>query len=192
MGEALSETFRELVWPETRSRVIIWIAFHLSIVWGFVLLSLVNSAAGGIPNSTFQVFFWVLSVLGVLTAIGSRIVPPVLLPDRKIRELMTGEPDLDALSRGPLGRAHSGLRERIEGLSKHEQRLLSVVRLSFVPFVVSLAFGNAVALYGFVLAFLFYSITIYIPFALVGLALNLTVSPKLDSEIERAARLAPV
>ncbi|HVA40049.1 MAG TPA: hypothetical protein VNF49_05255, partial [Candidatus Binataceae bacterium] len=58
-----------------------------------------------------------------------------------------------------------------------------------VPFIVRLAFNESIVLYGLVLAQFSRSFLTILPFALVALALDLTVSPKLDSSFARAANL---
>jgi hypothetical protein len=76
-------------------------------------------------------------------------------------------------------------------LSAGERRQLSGANAGFVPFMVQLAVAGAIVLYGLVLAVVSHSWRSILPFAIVTIALQLTMSPKVDSALERAARLAP-
>lgn len=135
---------------------------------------------------------WILplAILSVVSAILSRWLPGLLLSEGRIRELLEEEPDPETLARNPqTGVVDSDRLNRIRMLSAQEQRLLPVVSASFAPFIVQLAFCEAIALFGFVLGEFSQSFVVVLPFAAAALGLLLTVSPKLDSTLEATGRL---
>jgi len=132
-----------------------------------------------------------LGVLAVLTAIASLWIADVLLPKHRLRAVLDRQPDPEALARvNPAVPLDPERLARIESLPQDEQRMLALVPLITTAFIVKLAFGNAIALYGFVLGYLSRSLAPIVPFAIVSLILNLRVSPSLDSWLERSAKRA--
>jgi hypothetical protein len=186
-----SPMFNELVQPMETVRRIIWLAFTGAIaVYIFITYVSFGWPASSLDPLLSNPLTIPLTVVSFVTAIASRWIPGLLLSDRQVRELLSRQPDPDALAAYPqIGRIDADRLAKIKGLPPGEQRLLSLVGPSFVPFLVRLAANESIALYGLVLGFLSQSLLPVLPFAIVAIGFQLTVPPKLDSDLERAARL---
>jgi hypothetical protein len=182
-----SETFRSLVKPLERVRLIIWLAFLGAVLmYVDVAYSLfAQKASGGEPllSNPLTIPFVILSFLAAALA---PYVPP--LPDSRLRQLIDQPPE--AIARDPrTGIVDEDRLARIRTLSSDERRLLALVRALFVGFVVRLAFNESIALYGLVLAFISKSFVAILPFAIVSFVLNLMVPSPLESALKRAESL---
>jgi hypothetical protein len=189
-----SPTFYELVRPMERFQRILQLGFiaaiALYILMAYVLFGWPASNLSNWDPLLKNPVTVPLAVISFLTAVASLWVPGLLLPDRQLRELSGRKPDPEALARNPrTGRVDADRLAKLKVLQPMEQRLLSLPGLSFTPFLVRLALNESIALYGFVLSILSKTLLPVIPFAVVAIGLQLTVSPKLDSQFERAARL---
>ena len=187
-----SEVFTVFVRRLELIRQIIWLALTGYVVFlvGILYVMFHPSAP---PYAAFTHPFTIpLAVLSVAAIGVSHWIPNWLLPDARLRELLSHDPDLNTLARNPRGGEVNAERlDQIKRLPKQEQRLLGVAQAFFTPFIVRLALHESVALYGFVLGYLSHSVLPIVPFAAAAMALNLTISPKLDSSFERATRLCP-
>ncbi len=182
-----SPTFSALIEPMARVRRIIWLAFNAATII-YVLIAYMMFGSGGsmaaiVPANPLAI---PLIIIGALTALLSRRVSALIMPDRRLREIVARDPDPQSLARNQRTRRIDPNRlQKIRSLSPHEQRLLAVASALFTPFVVRMALNESIALYGLVLSFISQSFPPVLPFAAVALALNLTVSPKLEPDLER-------
>ncbi len=187
-----SPAFSALLAPIARVKWLTWLAFNAATIFYVVLAYSLFASRGSIgtlmPGDPRTM---VLAVLGLITAFASRSVPALVMPDRRLRELLARDPDPQLLARdSQTGEINAGRLEKIKSLTPHEQRLLAATSSLFVSFVIQLAFGEAVWLYGLLLSFWTQTFLSVLPFAAVALVLNLSVSPKLDAELERLRKLA--
>jgi hypothetical protein len=112
-------------------------------------------------------------VIAVMAAVLAPIMPRILLPDSRLRQMLDRQSDARATDR----------------LSADEQRMLGLFPDFFVGFMVRLAFNESIALYGLVWAVLSKSFIPILPFAIVSFALLLMVPLPLDSMRRRTASL---
>ncbi|HEY6301182.1 MAG TPA: hypothetical protein VIW95_16200 [Candidatus Binatus sp.] len=185
-----SETFRSLVKPTETAMRVLRLAF-LAMVPIYVCIAYQTfgrDAPGVMPQSNPLTI--PLAVLSLVAAALAPYAPRLLLSDSRLRELLDRQPDPETLARDRrTGKVDKDRLARIKTLSPDEQRLLALVPAFFAGFIVRLAFNESIALYGLVLAFISRSFVALLPFAVVSLALNLMVSPALDSELQRVAGL---
>jgi hypothetical protein len=185
-----SETFRSLVKPTETVMRILRLAF-LAMVLIYVCIAYLTfgrDAPGVMPQSNPLTI--PLAVLSLVAATLAPYAPRLLLSDSRLRELLDRQPDPETLARDRrTGKVDKDRLARIKTLSPDEQRLLALVPAFFAGFIVRLAFNESIALYGLVLVFISRSFVPVLPFAVVSLALNLMVSPALDSELRRVAGL---
>jgi ATP synthase subunit C len=185
----MSETLLSLIRPLEASRRIIWLGFlftvlvYVCIAWTFSAQT--GSDTGSSPSKTFTIL---LVILSLLAAVLAPIVPRLMVPDSRLRQLINQPPE--GLARNP--RTHTLDEDRlarIKTLTVDEQRLLALVSAMFVGFIVRLAFNESIALYGLVIAFFSRSFVAILPFAIVSLALNFMVPTLLDLALKRATSL---
>jgi hypothetical protein len=188
----LSAAFHELTRPMAKVMRIIWFAFN-----GAILLYVVEAyqqfgwPSDGLEPIRSNPMTIPLVALSVVTAVASLWIGDLLIAMGRPQERFAQPPDPEVLAIDPrIGRPDPSRLARIKSLSEHEQRIFSLVSLIFVPFLVRLAFGESIALYGLVLSFLSRSLFPIVPFAIVSLALNLSVSPDLDTWLVRVTRRA--
>ncbi len=172
MESIQSETFRSLVKPMETVHRVIWLVY-IATVPIYVCLAYVFFArtAPGATRPEGISFTIPVVILALLTAVLAPYVPRQLLSDSRLRQVLNRPTDPKAT------------------ISPDEQRLLALVPMFFVGFIIRLAFNEAVALYGLVLAFGSHSFVVILPFAIASLALNLMVPFPLDSALARAASL---
>jgi len=188
----LSEPFRELTRAMARVQRIVWCGFSgaILIYVGVIYMEFGIFAAGSRAQRSNPLFV-PLAVLAVVNAIASLWITDVLLPKRRLRAILDRQPDPEALARVYPGAPLDPERlARIKSLPLDEQRLLALVPAVYIAFIVRLAFGNAIALYGLVLSQFSRSLVPMLPFAIVALVFNLRVSPDLESRLERAVARA--
>jgi hypothetical protein len=186
-----SPTLSAVLQPMERIRRVLWLAF-IGVIAIYVCVAYLMFGARGSMGSVAprNPLFAPFVIISLLTAAASRWIPASLLTDRKLRELLQRDPDPELLARNPqTGQVDPERLQKIKMLSAREQRLFVAARAFFTPFVVQLAFNEAIALYGLVLSNMSRSFLPILPFAAVALALQLTVSPKLDPLLDRAGNL---
>jgi hypothetical protein len=177
-----SEAFTSLVRPMQIARTVVWIALN-----GAILLYVVIACLRfGAPSTTAGAFSHPMALplvaVAVAAVIAGRVLPTVIFPPQRRRDLLARDPDVRSLARNPrTGALDEERLARLEALPPHEQRLIAAAGASFTPFIIQLALQESVALCGLVLALLSESAAPIIPFAAVALVLNFMVSPKLDS-----------
>ena len=188
----LSQTFRELIRPMEIVQRVVWYAFNGStIVYVGVMYFLFGFSTDSAQVLRSNPLSFSICVLAVLTAIASLWIADLLLPKSRLRAVLGRQPVPEDLLRFHLTVPVDLERvAKIKSLPQEEQRILALVPLIYIAFIVQLAFGNAVALYGFVLSVTSQSAAAIVPFAILSLILNLRVSPNLDSWLERAAKRA--
>jgi hypothetical protein len=184
-----SETFRSLVQPLETVRQVIWIAFLATILAyvgvAYAFFGKTWSGVEGLRSSPLTIPFFILSLV---TAVLAPIMPRLIAPDSRLRQLINQPPE--ALARDPkTGALFENRLAKLKTLSPDEQRMFALVNSGFVGFIVRLAFNESIALYGLVLAFNSKSFVAVLPFAVVSFALNLMVPSLLDSAMSRAASL---
>ncbi len=186
-----SETFRELIRPIEKVRRVIWLAFIATVpLYIFSEYAQLGWPATGASSLRSNPMVVSLVLISLLCALAAPWMPGFLLPDARLREFLGKRPDLEELARGGQVQAVNQERlARIRTLAPDEQRLLALVPRFFTGFIVRLAFNESIALYGLVLASLSRNFVAMIPFAALSLVLNLAVSPKMDSDFERVARI---
>ena len=174
-----------------RVRQVIWLAFIGAIVMYVCVAYLMFGARGSMGDlAPHNPLFAPFVIVSLLSAAGSRWIPASLVSDHKLRAILKRDPNPESLARNPqTGKVDADRLQKIKMLSPHEQRLFVAAGALFAPFVVQLAFNEAIALYGLVLSNVSRSFLPILPFAAVALALQLTVSPKLDSTLKRAGNL---
>jgi hypothetical protein len=184
-----SQTFRSLVQPLETIRRVIWIAF-LATVLGYVAVAYAFFGKSGSDVEALRAnpLTIPLVVLSVVTALLAPIMPRMIAPDWRLRQLISRPPE--ALARDPrTGAVYEERLAKIKMLSVDEQRLFALLNSSFVGFIVRLAFNESIALYGMVLAFTAKSFVAVLPFAIVSFVLNLMVPSLLDYAMSRATSL---
>ena len=184
-----SENFLSLVQPLENVRRTIWVAYIVATV-AFVALAYAFFAQTGSDVDALRSnpLTIPLVILSLATAALAPIVPRRKMSDARLRQLISQPPE--TFARDPrTGTVYEDRVAKIKTLSADEQSLFALVRISFSPFVVQLAFNESIALYGLVLAFTTRSFVAVLPFAVVSFALNLMVPSLLDSAMSRAASL---
>jgi hypothetical protein len=174
-------------------RLFIWRAFIASAA-AYVLVAYSTARGAGHGSDLFPHHPLTVPILAiaVVNVAAFRFVPGLLMSERKFRQFVTQAFDPETLARNPrTGQVDQTRLQWLRALSASEQRQLLAANASFVPFIVQLAVAEAVVLYGLVLATISHSWPTVVPFAIVTIALLLTVSPNVDSSLERAARLGP-
>jgi uncharacterized membrane protein YbaN (DUF454 family) len=187
-----SPTLSVLLAPMVRVKWLIWAAFNLATIL-YVALAYVMFGRLGLIGSMVPPVSQtaVLFLLAAITAIASRRVSRWVMPDRRLEELLARGPDPESLARNSqTGEINAQRLQKVRSLDPAEQRLLAASFSLFTPFVVELAFGEAIAIYGLVLSFWSHTFLPVLPFAAVALALNLPLFPKLEPELERLRKLS--
>ena len=184
-----SETFRTLIGPIENVRRVIWIAFLAAVpIYVCVAYTMIARSAIGVEPPPAIPLKIPLVILSLVLAALAPYMPRLILPDSRLRQLIEQPPEV--IARDPrTGRVDEEKLARIKTLSLDEKRLFAIVSYLFVGFIVRLAFNEAIALYGLVLAFMSRSFVAVLPFAVASLALNLMVPSLLDSALKRAASL---
>jgi len=177
-----SQVFASLVKPVETVRWILWAALTAVIVIYAAILFVVFGNPASLGEGLSSPLAIPLALVAIVSAVLSRFLPGLLLTDEALRQRLASDPDPKKLPTDA----------RTEQLSGREQRILGALDAFLGPFIARLALGEAVALYGLVLGFLSRSAAPMLPFAAAALVLNLTTSPKLDADVERAARLCPI
>jgi fatty acid desaturase len=186
-----SPTLSAMVAPMVSVKWLIWAAFNVATILYVAVAYLMFGRAGSMgsmvpPGPQPLAMF----VLAAITAIASRRIPKWVMPDRRLHEILTRDPDPESLARNAqTGQVNAQRLQKIKTLAPAEQRLLAASSSLFAPFVVQLAFGEAIALYGLVLSFWSHAFLPVLPFAAIALLLNLPLSPKLAPELERLRKL---
>ena len=171
-----SESFLSQVKPQNTVHRIIWMAFVGAVpVYAIAAYFQIDQDGSGGGPSLPHIFAVTMVVLSVLTGALALFMPRILLPDWRLRQLLNK----------PLSPPTTA------GISDDERRLLALLPDFFVCFMVRLAFSEAIALYGLVLAFLSKSLVAILPFAVVSIALLLMVPLPMDSMRQRIASLGP-
>jgi hypothetical protein len=168
-----SENFRALIKPRATVHRIIWLAY-IGAVPGYVVYAYLHFylVAPSVTQPVPILFTILLVILSLVTALLAIYVPRRLVRDSKLRQLLDRPPDPKA------------------NISPEEQRLLALVGYLFVGFVVRLAFDEAIALYGLVLALISGSFVTVLPYAVVSFALIWMVPLPLDEALKRIASLS--
>ena len=184
-----SPAVRELLRPAMLVNSILWFVLTASIfIYGLVAHLLAQRSPG--PTEVSDAFELALAGVAILTGFGSLLVARIFLSDDRLREAMRSDPDPEALARHPkLGIVDEERLRKIQSLSSSERKLLQLPGLYFTPFILRLVLNEAIAIYGFALAFVSHSLTPMLPFAAAAIALNLTCLPRIDPVLNRAARL---
>ena len=183
-----SPLLAELLRPAETVRRILWWAFFAAI-FGYIFV-LYRKTAGVAAVPVLRPFAYGLAVLSVAMAVLSFLISGILLPESRLRNILLTDPDPEILARNPqIGTADPNRLSKIKMLSPQERRLLSAAPAFFGVYIVRLAFCESIALYGLVLGQVSHSFPIVLPFAAAAIALMLTVSPSLDSSLERADAL---
>jgi hypothetical protein len=182
-----------LLRPMEVIRRVIWLAFiGTALLYVFVAYSISHGAAQSAASMLSYPLTLPLVIIAIVDAAAFPFVPRLLLPDRKFRDFITQDRDPETLARNPrTGQVDQTRLTRIKELSADERRQFLAASASFVPFVVQLAVAEAIVLYGLVLATVSHYWPAIVPFAIVTIALQLTISPRLDSYLERATILVP-
>lgn len=182
-----SPLLAELLRPAETVRRIIWWAFFAAIFGYAVVLyrTTVNASARPMPGQ----FIYAVAVLSAGDAVLSFFISGLLLPQSRLRQLLAKDPDLEVLARTPGGTPDQNRLSKIKMLSPQDRCLLSIVPAFFSVYIVRLALCESIALFGLVLGKISHSFVAILPFAAAALALMLTVSPGLDSSLERANAL---
>jgi F0F1-type ATP synthase membrane subunit c/vacuolar-type H+-ATPase subunit K len=185
-----STTLRELLRPAMFVNSALWLVLTASIFL-YAMVAYLLAQRSPVPTDVPEALQLALTGIAILTGLGSVLVPRVLLSDDRIRKAMGPEPDPATLARHPkLGVVDEERLRRIETLSGWERKLLLLPTLYFTPFILRLALNEAIAIYGFVLAFVAHSFAPMLPFAAAAIILNLGCLPRIDPLLDRAARLA--
>jgi len=185
-----SEAFNSLVAPLQRIRNILWMAFSAAIVlYGGIVYFMF-----GVRSSFQEAFAHPLALPLALVAIGAAVaarwLPGRIFSEQQAREVLAKDPDPAELARdSSTGNVDENRLAKIRALSDGERRLLTLAQYSVTPFIIQLALQEAIAVFGLVLGFEAQSVLAFIPFGLVALAMNLTVSPKLEPVFEAAMRM---
>ena len=143
---------------------VIWAVLTASIVLYVCVLWFIAPQIAGreAPDPIFELVFWAQSLL---LAVGSLLYRRWALSDRRLRQAVAGA-------------QHDGAGND------------AAIALLNLTSVVGLALHEAIAMYGFVLAFIGGSPPAILPFAAVAIVLNALIFPRSGPLLERARRLA--
>jgi hypothetical protein len=166
-----SESFRSLFKPMETVHRIIWIAYVAAIPAYVCVAYMFFGATADVTPALSNPLTIPLVILSLLNVVLAPYIPRFLLSDSRLRQMLDRQPDTETI------------------LSPDEQRLRAIVPAFFVGFILRLAFNEAIALYGLVLAFISKSFVAVLPFAIVSFALNWMVPLPLDEAVKRIARL---
>jgi hypothetical protein len=154
----------------------------LTILWAALLasvglyLGLAYVVTGGMDSATDEpaVLVIAMSIAAVTTAIASLILPRKLLSDDMLRQHLRSANPASSKAESS-GREHRSARAR---------------GLYMVPWLFGVMLAEAVALFGFVLAFMTGEPALMIPFAIVAAALIAYERPDVPAFIDRAGKLS--
>jgi hypothetical protein len=162
------ENFRPLIRPMETVHRIIWLAYIAAVpVAVCVVYVLLGRTAPRFPPPPLIALAIPLAIISLVSAVLAPYVSNLLLPESRLRELINRQPVA----------------------TPDEQRLGAIAPNFFVAFIVRLAFNESIVMYGLVLAFISRTFIAILPFAIVSLALNLTLPFPLDLARQRAASL---
>jgi hypothetical protein len=157
---------------------VMWVYFTIAIViYGGVLL-LVRGADTG-PGRTIETPV----MLGIAVAVAIIAVASVLhrrwcYSDAYLDRLLGSPINVERLARQPrTGGADEDFAAKIDSLAPHERRFVALFVALQTPLLINLTVNELIALIGFGAAFVAQDVTLFLPFAVAAIALNLFVWP---------------
>lgn len=184
----ISRELSTLVKPTMFILTIIWFVLVASVA--IYVLTCFIITQGQDPRPVDAPVLYVMIAAACIAGAASWMAPGFLLSNERIRKHMRGDVDLEALATSPQTHVLDEDRlARLGELSEIDQRLVSLPRLYFVPFVIGIALAESVAIFGMVLTILTANGTYVVPFAIASVALMLLRFPRLEPLFDRARRL---
>jgi hypothetical protein len=178
-----------LLRPIERTRRILWIVCFIATLDFIHAASWTEWRSHPIPFPSTEAQTAAIVALAVGEVALFWLVPRLLLPDRRLRTIISQGPAAESLARNWRGRIGQRRLEAAMALSTSERRQYLAARASTFPFISQLAFAVSVTIFGFMIVTSGRPWLLILPFAIVTIVLLLTLSPKVDSSLERAPRL---
>jgi hypothetical protein len=131
-----------------------------------------------------------LTFMGIALAFTSLIIRRALLSDQRLAQFLKKPRDpMQFAEVGVDAKKNEVRKQLIDRLSPGEKKVLALHQWVFAPFLISLFLNEGVALMGFILAFQYREIVLFVPFGALALLLNLWMFPRLAPYQERAILL---
>jgi F0F1-type ATP synthase membrane subunit c/vacuolar-type H+-ATPase subunit K len=178
----------DIVRPRQEALTVIWLAMTASIGVYAMIVSVVTR--DWMPGEVGLAAGIVFRLMAVGLTIASIMVPRRMLSAAQITELMRTEPDLKALA--TRGRSHDADLEelrQLHALPKLDQHLVALVQQFRTPYIVGLAFSEAVAFLGLVFGLMAHNMFASLPLLAAALALNGYHYPRLTKLLDRGRKL---
>jgi hypothetical protein len=185
----LSDTLKELLRPLEIVPRIIWAAFTLSMLiyvcivyymaWAGQLSSLVNADVA-------KVLLTVCPVVAAVLVCVSFLVRRLPFSGRLVKARLASPIELSCHFTNPHTRLiNEHKRAKIESLSHTEQKLLQVSTMCFPPTLLSMVLNEAIVILGLLLAILTGTTTAIVPYAVIGITLNVVMFPSIRAFVEK-------
>ena len=184
----LSASLQRQVQGYERTMRILWISLTVSVLF-FVGVLYVQVGPGGGASWTEAP---VLGAAGLAIAllVAALLYRGTAFSASSMEALLEREPNVEDMAKDPQsGKVDEKRKAELSELSSRELRVLAALYGLQTPFLVSLVLSEAVALVGFVAAFLARDFAVLIPFAAAALVLNLTSPPRVARWTEQLIRL---
>jgi hypothetical protein len=174
ISDSLARVLRRFVLMQR----VMWVYFSVAIViYGGVLL-LVRGAHTG-PGRTIETPVMLgIAVAAAIIAVASVLYRRWCSSDAYVDRLLGGPIDVQRLARQPrTGGADDDFAGKIDALAPHERRFVALFVALQMPLLINLAVNELIGLIGFGAAFVAQDVTVFLPFAVAAIALNLFVWP---------------
>lgn len=184
-----SDTFEDLLASQARLQLIIWGAMTVSIVihigLAYVLTTMVPVKTQGLPEVLPQILFG----LALVEAAASVLIRRHRLHPGRLLGIVRGPPNLEKLWRNPGSPGvDEARRAEIEGLPGSEQGLLGALLDLSQTNIICAAVNESIVIMGLVAALAAQKFTGVLPFAILGLCLNLLMIPRPRDQVEVLAQ----
>jgi hypothetical protein len=160
---------------------VMWAYFTAAIViYGGVLLFIRGTHTGGGGTIDTPVLLAIGTVAAII-AVASVLHRRWCYSDAYLDRLLGSPIDVRRMARQPrTGRVDEDLTARIDTLEPYERRFVALFVALQAPLLINLAVNEFIALIGFGAAFVAQDFTVFPPFAVAAIALNLRVWPGPD------------
>jgi hypothetical protein len=195
-GNMVSERLHDLIRPQQFLLTLLWLIFTLSIavyvgvayftVPPGVAVLRAGAAADRPPGSVYP-------IAAALGALAGFLLRRFLLSKQRIQAQLSAPLNTTLYCTNPQTKqVDEQKRSIIEGLTDIEKKLLSVSGRYFIPSVLSLVLNETVGILGLVAAMGSGNPAAILPYAAVGLLLNLLIFPRVQAFVQAVEKNYPV
>ncbi len=166
-----SDSFNKLISKNTKVLKIVWLILLIAMIFYFVLSILFNNA----ESSSYQNLENIFYIIGIILAIISIFIYKKFLSENFLRRYLSTQK-----------LKFSSDDEHLNQLSDDEKKLYNLLNHLFIPHIIVWGINESILLLGFILSYLSRNFELMIPFAAVGVFLQLYMYPKTEAILESA------